>query len=106
MTEREAAILRLLAWCLKHQLISGVDPRVPFAGEWRRGIRPDERPQPHVAVQPRPPTLTKKRICECGTCWTCLDNARWERIYREKFADPDYYTTLALRSRSPFADLL
>jgi hypothetical protein len=32
------------------------------------------------------------RRCACGTCTTCIENARWERIFREKFADPDYYT--------------
>ena len=30
--------------------------------------------------------------CRCGKCSACKDNARWERIFNEKFADPDYYT--------------
>jgi|HubBroStandDraft_6_1064221.scaffolds.fasta_scaffold3784525_1 hypothetical protein len=29
--------------------------------------------------------------CQCGKCATCLQNARWERIFQEHFADPDYY---------------
>ena len=29
--------------------------------------------------------------CRCGSCPVCLDSARWERIFQEKFADPDYY---------------
>jgi hypothetical protein len=29
--------------------------------------------------------------CQCGVCQTCQDSARWERIFQEKFADPDYY---------------
>ena len=56
-------------------------------------------------MQPATPTLTASRFirapyampkskvrCQCGKCPRCLDNARWERIYQEKFADPDYYT--------------
>jgi hypothetical protein len=31
------------------------------------------------------------RRCSSGQCAMCLDNARWERIYKEKFEDPDYY---------------
>ena len=33
----------------------------------------------------------RPRRCQCGACAPCLDNARWERIFREKFADPTYY---------------
>jgi hypothetical protein len=29
--------------------------------------------------------------CRCGSCRSCQENARWERIYNEKFADPTYY---------------
>lgn len=29
--------------------------------------------------------------CHCGRCGQCLENERWERIFQEKFADPDYY---------------
>ena len=29
--------------------------------------------------------------CNCGSCPTCQDNARWERVFNEKFADPEYY---------------
>ncbi|HEX3747667.1 MAG TPA: hypothetical protein VHW09_27215 [Bryobacteraceae bacterium] len=43
----------------------------------------------------------KSRRCECGTCGTCRDNARWERIFTEKFADPAYYGGLAIRHESP-----
>lgn len=31
--------------------------------------------------------------CRCGDCPYCRENARWERIFQEKFADPDYYAT-------------
>jgi len=29
--------------------------------------------------------------CTCGACPACQDEARWERIFQAKFADPDYY---------------
>ena len=34
------------------------------------------------------------------TCRTCSDNARWERIFQEKFADPGYYSTPTTRNGS------
>jgi hypothetical protein len=43
--------------------------------------------------------------CRCGRCWQCLDNARWERIFAEKFADPDYYTRRRVRCSSPLESL-
>ena len=33
----------------------------------------------------------KTRRCHCGQCQRCLEDARWERIFNERFADPDYY---------------
>lgn len=29
--------------------------------------------------------------CRCGMCARCLEEARWDRIFNERFADPDYY---------------
>ncbi|HEX3745898.1 MAG TPA: hypothetical protein VHW09_18280 [Bryobacteraceae bacterium] len=43
----------------------------------------------------------KSRRCGCGECATCKDNARWERIFAEKFADHNYYGSLAIRRESP-----
>jgi hypothetical protein len=43
--------------------------------------------------------------CHCGQCRQCLDNARWERIFAEKFADPNYYTHLNTRNASPLTSL-
>jgi hypothetical protein len=31
------------------------------------------------------------RHCRCGACPQCQENARWDRIFNERFADPDYY---------------
>ena len=43
--------------------------------------------------------------CRCQHCPTCIENARWERIFLEKFADPTYYTRPAARNTSPMVDL-
>jgi hypothetical protein len=39
--------------------------------------------QPPIAKQ-------RRKKCQCGTCSSCADNARWERIFQTKFADPHY----------------
>jgi hypothetical protein len=36
----------------------------------------------------------KAKRCHCGLCDRCLDNARWKKIFQEKFADPNYYSPL------------
>lgn len=43
--------------------------------------------------------------CRCMRCPVCIDNARWERIFREKFADPFYYNQKQVRNSSPIVDL-
>lgn len=43
--------------------------------------------------------------CRCQRCATCIDNARWDRIFREKFADPNYYLRPQDRKSSPMVDL-
>ncbi|HEV3334127.1 MAG TPA: hypothetical protein VG096_24245 [Bryobacteraceae bacterium] len=42
-----------------------------------------------------------KRRCQCGVCLFCMENARWDRIFKEKFADPDYYKGVPVRFSSP-----
>lgn len=44
--------------------------------------------------------------CRCGSCPACLDSARWERIFQEKFADPDYYARREPRHGSSLSWLL
>ena len=39
----------------------------------------------------------------CGKCRYCVDNARWERIFAEKFEDPSYYKERLVRHNSPLA---
>lgn len=38
-----------------------------------------------------PARPVRPRRCNCGKCAGCLENARWDKIFNEKFADPDYY---------------
>src|SRR5437763_8643182 len=45
------------------------------------------------------------RRCSCGTCAVCLDNAKWERVFNEKFADPNYYKASSTRSGSSLSGL-
>ena len=47
------------------------------------------------------PPAYKTRRCRCGVCAGCKDNARWERIFAEKFADPTYYCGPVIRRGSP-----
>jgi hypothetical protein len=49
---------------------------------------------------PNQPPAPKAKRCHCGICATCRENARWERIYSEKFADPDYYKDRYVRHSS------
>jgi hypothetical protein len=39
-------------------------------------------------------TLPASKRCRCGLCSICRDNARWERIFQEKFGqqERDYYS--------------
>lgn len=45
------------------------------------------------------------RHCKCGTCYHCVENARWERIFVEKFADPDYYSRRGIRHASALFEI-
>ncbi len=68
----------------------------------RRAVGPQRRktkPEDLTPVYSAPSHRTNR--CHCETCATCRDNARWERIFAEKFADPTYYSGLAIRHQSP-----
>jgi hypothetical protein len=69
--------------------------------------------QPVRGTRHRAPAIVKpKQVrpyrasgCTRGcTCRTCSDNARWERIFQEKFADPSYYSTPTTRNGSSLSD--
>jgi len=48
----------------------------------------------------------QRQRCNCGQCPACLGNARWDRIYAEKFADPAYYAGIVIRHNSALAETL
>ena len=52
------------------------------------------------ATRPAVPGARSGSRCNCGICPTCQDNARWERVFNEKFADPDYYSPREIRRGS------
>jgi hypothetical protein len=54
------------------------------------------KPAPRTRISVRP----TRRRCQCGSCSTCLENARWDKIFNEKFADPDYYKRQPVRHTS------
>ena len=67
-----------------------------------RGARGSK--QAHADMQRR--TSGNRRRCRCGVCYSCSENARWERIYNEKFADPAYYSGMRAPSMvSPLGSL-
>ena len=55
------------------------------------------------AAQPASKCRTTR--CKCGQCLQCLEDARWERIFAEKFADPNYYTRPVTHAASPLTSL-
>jgi hypothetical protein len=56
--------------------------------------------RPQTAQRPRLVPRTARRRCHCGGCSTCQENARWEKIFNEKFADPNYYKPQPVRHTS------
>jgi excisionase family DNA binding protein len=54
-----------------------------------------------TADQSHPPLPS----CRCGSCTPCQDAARWERVFQEKFADPDYYSRRVSGHGSPLSSL-
>ena len=62
---------------------------------------PCRRPYPRrYAVRMLEKPIRSRRRCSCGTCASCLDDARWERIFSEKFEDPEYYKRRPIRRDS------
>lgn len=60
--------------------------------------KPIQRPAPQrVRLSAR---ATRRHRCHCGTCPTCQENARWDKIFNEKFADPNYYKAQPIRHTS------
>jgi len=53
-----------------------------------RSVRRKHCAPPAGSIVSRGPRVKR---CRCGTCPRCMEEARWERIFNERFADPDYY---------------
>lgn len=47
--------------------------------------------------------VRRQERCKCGQCRRCLENAFWERIFNENFADPTYYGGVLVRHNSRLA---
>jgi hypothetical protein len=50
------------------------------------------------------PRRLRRQGCHCGACHSCLENARWEKIFNEKFADPTYYKKRGPAFSSPLSE--
>jgi hypothetical protein len=58
----------------------------------QRGRPSGRRPGQRQASTPRVNApCPKVKRCHCGQCFRCQEEARWERIFNERFADPEYY---------------
>jgi hypothetical protein len=44
-----------------------------------------------MTASPTQQSSPKSKRCHCALCPRCREEARWERIFKERFADPDYY---------------
>ena len=51
------------------------------------------------------PARRQRMRCSCGHCRQCQDDARWNRIFAEKFADPAYYTRRVIHTASPLTSI-
>ena len=64
------------------------------------------RHRAQTVVNPKPVRAHKFPRCAGGcTCRMCTDNARWERIFQEKFADPGYYSNPVTRNGSSLSEI-
>jgi hypothetical protein len=68
-----------------------------------RGLPPAPKLFLAPAIRPVIVPRSKQRRCDCGLCQRCKDNARWDRIFNEKFADPTYYSSVVIRRSSTLA---
>jgi hypothetical protein len=50
------------------------------------------------------PKRLRRQGCACGACPACLENARWEKIFNERFADHSYYRNRGPQISSPLSE--
>ena len=80
---------------------------------WQPERKAGKRPRPqrrwNKPIEPAaclaPARKSFNKGCKCGVCRTCLEEARWERIFREKFADPTYYSARPVSLTSPLSEI-
>ena len=91
----------MLPW----EALPGGSPECDALPEPRKAMAP----APRVAPMPQPQPNRIRRSsgrCHCGQCRNCQENARWERIFQEKFANSDYYHhDIRIRYASPLSSV-
>ncbi|MFN7993105.1 MAG: hypothetical protein U0Q18_05870 [Bryobacteraceae bacterium] len=71
----------------------------------QRRRRTPKKITPPVKATVEKPQAKRTAKCGCGHCRSCIENARWDRVYYEKFADLSYYSEVRVWNRSPLAGL-
>ena len=75
-----------------------------LVGAYRKAAQAKPRHGPHSAAGLA--SKGRKVRCksgQCGECVRCQENARWERIFAEKFADSHDYTSRITHTASALA---
>jgi hypothetical protein len=80
-----------------------VSTRPSRAGTSRHAPRADSAGKAFAKAVALPKRL-RRQGCACGSCQICLENARWERIFNEKFADHSYYSKRGPQFSSPLSE--
>lgn len=88
------------------RLLSGTPapPKKPNSESGKNECGCSTAPPLNPANPIRSSAASARQRCRCGHCAYCIDNARWERIFEEKFADPGYYDRLDIRYNSTLAE--
>jgi hypothetical protein len=84
-------------------LLGSTAPERDPIGRWPQAAAAAARPA-QAATPAGRPVKDRRAQCRCGMCRQCLDNARWERIYDERFADASYYGGVTVRHNSTLAE--
>jgi hypothetical protein len=92
----------LLPW----ETMPGAPPECDALPQPRRAAAaPAPRVEPLPQARPNKSRRASGR-CHCGQCRNCQENARWERIFQEKFANSDYYHhDIRVRYASPLSSV-
>jgi hypothetical protein len=83
-------------YLLKRLNTSGREHRMPSVYRQFQAVDETLKQSPRRTLVFESSRSTPRARCRCGKCRECKDNARWEQIFREKFADPDYYKERAV----------